>query len=718
MLESLPVLIFYGPSTTGNTTQNTSRIQAHIFSLAGFGSYLKLTIAPTSPLYAAVSHLPSDLQGDEVYRGLAISLLCYFASLADGTKMSLRSLAASRRPNGLAPMMFDEMHAGELAAMMEEIEEPGPILKYLTTAIAQQSISYVDMDILLPVGSMKRAVAIEDQEQMLAFDEDGLPLFDYGRYDQLIRELGKSTFLPTSKLKRAPSRPTAYNRSRMLSKDAKITLRREMCELVDTENSYREKLNETVNKTAVFFREQNGTGSVEGLFPNSLEQIFKLSSSFYDEIQSVLDTTEDEAIRDIESLVPDKPEVEAYGVSTTRRDPTGATAFAKVLLAWFPKFLGPYQDYLHASSHFQKIIGEGLVDASSKLSNGFIDIGEQRLRSCLIEPVQRLPRYSLLIDNMVNLLPSSHPSLSSFLKARDMVTEICALDTSASSDESKHSRILSTIVQDWPASSAKQGRLIIAVDVVELDPPFELSGKGNPGLLLLFRDRLVLLDKVGDGALSARGILAELDRPTWPTYSDLHSSLNDRKSLAVSESFELSETQFIESKNGRLIHLISRASIHQTTDHTTHCKVFCLQGPYESKASRFSEEIAKARIEGRYQESIRENGKWALRTVTEPDKLGVLAALSESGQWRDPGVQKPFGSIVLSVGDAVPAEGASKSSITARIVTSDFIRYNLEVVGSNNKPCKVECSVQTVTSSLLKQCKCFETYLLSLLAYI
>ena len=708
MLENLPVLIFYGPSTTGNSTQNTSRIQAHIFSLAGFDSYPRLTIAPTSPLYAAVSHLPLDLQGDEIYRGLAISLLSYFAALTNEAKTSLRNLAASRRPDGLAPMMFDEMHAGELAATMEVIEESGTILTYLTTAVAHKSISWLDIDILLPAGTIKRATRVEGQEEVQAFDENGLPLFNYGQYDQLIQGLGAPAFLPTSKLKRAPSRPTAHSKSRMLSKDAKISLRRELCEFVDTENSYHEKLSELVTKIAESFREQDGSGDVDGLFPNSLNRILKLSSSFYCEIQSILDTTEDEAIRDIEDLVLSESRIGSNDNTTRRRDPTGATAFAKALLTWFPKFYGPYQDYLRASSYFAKVISEGLIDVSSKLSNGLNDIGEQRLRSSLIEPVQRLPRYTLFIDNIVNLLPSSHPSLSSFLKARDLVTEICTLDTTAGLDGSKYSRILNTIVQDWPASLSLKGRLIAAVDVIELDPPFEPSSKGNQGMLLLFQDRLVLLDKLRDGALSARGVLAEVDRPTMQVHTGLCSAVNDEKTLAVSECFELSKIQFTESKNGRLIHVTDMASVHQAIHSTVHFKVFCLQGPYESKAPRFGEEIAKARIEGRYTEDVRDSGKWALQTIAEPDKLSLVAALSENGQSQSVSIQKSCGKIVLSIGDVMPVKRISEATIMAHITTSDSVMYQLAVEGPNKDLRKVECTIETLVPSLLQQCEYFK----------
>ena len=706
LLENLPVLIFYGPATTGNTTQNTSRIQSHVFSLAGIRSFPRLTIAPTSPLYAAVHHLPSDLQGDEIYRGLAISLLSYFATLSTEAKASLKGLAGSRRPNGLAPMMFDEMHAGELAANMEQLEVSGPILKYLTTAAAPQSVSWLDLDVNLPFGTIRRATTIDDEEEVQTLDESGLPLFDYGQYDPLIRMLGTPALLPTSRLKRAPSRPTTQSRNRVLSKEAKISLRREMCELVDTETTYLGKLDELVNRFAMSFRQQRDCRDVDALFPQSLDQILKLSEGFCDEIQSVLDSTEDEAIRDIEGLIASESRIRSDDSPAGTKDPTGAATFSEALLGWFPKFLAPYQDYLRASTHFAQIISENQNDVSSQISTKVSDIGEQHLRSSLIEPVQRLPRYSLLIDNMVNLLPSSHPALSSFLKARDIVTHICTLDASTSSDATSLSRTMSTIVQDWPPSLSLKGRLIAAVDVVELDPPYEPLGNGNPGMILLFQDRLVLLDKLREGALSARGVLAEVDRPTMQAQIDHYlATNNNEKTLGVSECYELSKTQLRESNNGQLIHLTDLSSAHNAIHSTTHFKVFRLQGPYESKAARFSEEIAKARIEGRYTEVVRDSGKWALQTMVDSQKFSLLIAFSENGQFQDSNNRKSRSKIILSIGNAMPPKSASSASVLAHITMNDENCCRLVFQAPNQSPHTTECTIENVIFLFLQQCK-------------
>ena len=92
------IFIFYGPVATANATVSSSRIQAHILTPAGFQSYPRITVSPAAPLYAAVNHLPREKQGDEVSRGLAVSMLKYFAELSDPAKECLQTFARAGKP--------------------------------------------------------------------------------------------------------------------------------------------------------------------------------------------------------------------------------------------------------------------------------------------------------------------------------------------------------------------------------------------------------------------------------------------------------------------------------------------------------------------------------------------------------------------------------------------------------------------------------------------
>lgn len=707
LLDDLPVLVFYGPATTGNSTQSSSRVQAHIYSLAGFQSFPRLTVAPTSPLYAAVSHLPAEQQGDEVSRGLAMSLLSYFAGLPKEMKQTLRDRAATTRPNGFAPMMFDEMHAGGLAANMELVEDSGSIANYVMSALSRQVLSWVNMDVILPTGTIQRATCVDGPDHKQMLDEQGLPLFSYGQHSSIVEQLGSSAFLPTSKLQRAPSRPTAHSKSKVLSKDQKISLRQEMCELIDTESSYLGKMNELAHSVVVEFQKETNSSLLHKLFPGSLTQILELNKAFFVDLQSVLDETENEAIRDIEGGASSDSDFGSPITQGRRRDPTGTTQVARALLRWFPEFITPYQNYLRASTNFSMIIGQLLSDTSSGISEYLHTFGEQRLRSALIEPVQRLPRYSLLIDNMVALLPASHPALISLSKARDVITDICSLDASSTMDSTRSGKILRNLVANWPASCSPQGRLIAAVDIRILKPPYAASSEGASGLLLLFAGMILILEKVAANALSARGILAEVGHPTARTSAIMSSAFDFDQTLSFGEAFDLSSLRFSESEDGHLIRL-ARSLTSVTSIQNT--KVLYLRGSYDGKAGKLSEEFVKAMTEGQYSENTRDSGKWALRTINPShESLGVLLALSENLPETPATIARKTCPIQLYVNGLQDTRSILAQDrgidVAACITTSEPGNYRINTEGADGTCYTDKCTSENLAGVLLARRK-------------
>ncbi|KAI4219415.1 MAG: hypothetical protein L6R36_008342, partial [Xanthoria steineri] len=704
LMESLPVLILYGPSTTGNATRSSSRIQAHIYALAGFQSYPRLTIAPTSPLYAAVNHLPSDRQGDEVSRGLAISLLSYFAGLTGPVKDRLKVLAARRRPNRLAPAMFDEMHAGQLAAEMVKINGAAEMIQCLSNALSQQSLSWIDVDVVLPPKTIQRAVIQDGTELIPACGDDGLPLFQYGQYGPLINQIGHPAFLPTSKLKRAPSRPAAHSKSKILSKDQKVLIRRELCEILDTEKSYVVKLQHLTDDVAMKFRQslhediqrrtlRIGDDPVARLFPESLSRIVTANSEFLQELEEVLSATEDAAIQDIEGLAEGvaKSELDRISIASWKRDPTGTLAFAKVLLKWLPKFSGPYQDYMRTSVDLPKALCAVREDGVSELCRVVNEFGEQRLRSALIEPVQRLPRYSLLLDNIISQLPASHPAMSSLLKSKDVVADICALESCSSADTSRTSTLVRKYVRDWPSWLSPRGRLTTAVDAVELDPPYGDHSSGLEVLVLLFPDTLIIARKEnGNASLGAKGILAEVDRPTMnPT--QYHA---DDIGLIFSAGFDLSKllvSEFANDRAVRLMYTITAPSQIQNNlvslaSNDVQVKVLSMLGPYEGRAHRFSEDIIKARIEGRFSEPIRDSDKWALRTMEmTPGSIGMYVATYQQDSITQAGAVLVPPRIRIEIGIQGDSERSNlkdgRVEITSRITPLGSDAFRIDVQG-------------------------------------
>jgi RhoGEF domain. len=171
---------------------------------------------------------------------------------------------------------------------------------------------------------------------------------------------------------------------------------------------------------------------------------------FLDVIRQILEDTEKGAIADLAGDTELQASVSSR--APARDDPIGAVAFANALLEWFPHFSRPYADYMRAHTDFTQTLNTFLKDNNSSFSKRVYETGEQRLRSFLMEPVQRLPRYSLLIDTMTSSLPLVHPAVKPFLKARDVIKDICSLDSSSSTDNSKTLEQLKRLVDDWPTS--------------------------------------------------------------------------------------------------------------------------------------------------------------------------------------------------------------------------------------------------------------------------
>lgn len=634
-------LVFYGPVATTNATVSSSRIQAHILTPAGFQSYPRITISPAAPLYAAVNHLPREKQGDEVCRALAVSMLKYFADMSDPTKQCLIEIARAGRPGARIPKMFDEMHAADLANRMTLVEKPSGVVQDIRDAFQERKVPWVDLDVVLPAGTIQPP----QQPASDSADFDDGPGLEYGQYSSLIRMFGSPVFLPTSRLKRAPSQPTNLSKSRLFSRGQKEALRLAMCELVDTEERYVGKLYALVHDIAEEFRAKArgrhpsstspDESSLAALFPACLNEILEVNMGFLDLIRHVLEMTERDAIADIaeDTELPPTPR----RISPKEgQDPIGVVAFAKALQEWFPRFSQPYADFMRAHNGFTQTLNSFMKDPHSSFSKRVYKTGEQTLRSLLMEPVQRLPRYSLLIDTMMATLPLVHPAVRPFLKARDIIKDICSLDDPSSTDPGQGFKRLKEIVRVWPSTISPAGRLITAVDVNEVAPPYRIDSEDpSPctGIMLIYKNCLALLSKPPESRVTARGLLVELDNATT---SANESSLSTTPSdVRVAQVFDLHTVRCTQSACGRMLFLIPVTCKISETGQANMNDILALElsGMYEGRASRLIEEIVRARIEDRFPESERENGKWTLRNPTGTvGNIGMLACVFEEDE--------------------------------------------------------------------------------------
>jgi len=636
LLSHSPVLIFYGPTAT-STQATHSRIQAHVFTPAGLQNFARLIISPTATFYSAVTCLPREEQGDEICRGLAFSLYKYFAELPADVKSAWETQYSSLGRLPSAPELFSESHAAIVAAKMVKVDNAADVIVDVRHALGEQTLSWLDLDVVLPQGTIQKLDARESAQ----FDEseDDILQQRYGSYAPVVKLFGEAAFLPTSKLRRAPSKPTALNRSQSFSRNQKENLRREMCELLDTEENYVSKVYELIHSVAVDFRQKarqkhvSSTSpseqALKALFPPSLDKILEVNSQFLEQIRTVLEDTENDAIQDIEQATDDIFVAPLRGQKDPQ-DVTGAAALAKALVEWFPQFGECYTTYMAAHAEFSQLLKGFTKDTSSSFSKRVYETGEQRLMSMLIEPVQRLPRYNLYIDNIVKQLPVRHPATKIFLKARDIISEICSRE-GPSVQQMKVFDRLRKMVFSWPPTLNPQGRLITAMDLVELSAPYhgELNGPSTTaGILLLFSDSVVLLHKPNGCTTTARSLLADLDNPK---FAEAYAGSAE---LIFHQQLRLSDVFVSEHSEGNILQLLSPTPTSSQPGRPRSrdrqnlgIRMFYLQGAYEGKAQRCVEELTKAKVEGRYAETERESHKWEVRTVS--GDLSLFTAVTE-----------------------------------------------------------------------------------------
>lgn len=628
LLSNSPVLVFHGPSASIGAT--SSRIQVHIFTPAGFASYARLAVSPANvELYSAVNNLPREEQGDEVIRGIAFGLKKYFVELSSEVKQTWCTEVKAPSPAAL----FGDTHIAILASRMTRIENVDEVIAEIAQAFGEQRLPWLDMDVVLPAGAIKAITKSGNSAGSDDLDESRILTQRFGRYAELIDSLGDLVFMPTSKLKRAPSKPTTVGRSASFLKHQKESVRKELRELVDTEESYVARLTELQALATTNSTEDTTNIQICSVFPDSVADILALNTGFLADLRHVFDSAEPAALQDIDAM---------EGVQPTARqarddflsDTQGINAVAKCLCEWFPKFTDAYREYLQGQGRSTLQLRSLMKGGDAAVVAALQGIGEQRLTSLLIEPVQRLPRYNLYIDTIVKQLPVRHPGIKPLLKARDIITEICDQDDMASGATAIAEKLKSRITA-WPSDSGAAGRLVTAVDFVELLPPYGSEGSyADQGILLVFTHSLALVERRGQASITAKALMTELESGQAPLRR-AQSRPTTPHDLSFVRKVRHESVDVLESHEGKCIQLITKFDLdgHANPRQPTVVdgyQTLRLEGSYERKAERLIEEITKARIEGRFSEPEREGTKWEVR-ASDPsaDNASVLSAVFE-----------------------------------------------------------------------------------------
>lgn len=641
LLANAPVIILHGPAATIGATG--SRIQVHVFTPAGQASYARLAVSPNSPFYSAVSNLPREEQGDEVCRGVAFGLKRYFDELPDSVKKAWSAHAKSASPQAL----FRDNHVAILASRMTKIENVSQVIDDITRAFAEQKLPWIDVDVVLPPGVIKDPPTRTDFVGAEELDESQALSIRFGPYAGIVAALGETAFLPTSKMKRAPSKASSIGRSASFLRHQKENARNEISELVETEESYVTRLHELCQISSSIGKDLNESHRLRlrQVFPTGIGSIAEANEGLLSALRAIVSSTEGSAQHDIQTSSDDHPTALQIR-QDLRADNQGIDAVAKCLCAWLPKFKDCYASYMKQHSEAALLLRNLMHSNEAAMHSVIQDIGEQKLTSLLIEPVQRLPRYSLYIDGISKQLPVRHPALKHLLKARDIVSDICNQDDADSAANNMVERLRARVV-GWPSDTVIHGRLVTAVDYTELAPPYDLEKSVvHLGMLLLFSDTVVWLERRGDHAISARTLLTELEAPALPKQKQDDLLFIRKVPLHAVECAESHEGQTVTMTTFELTDSASATKRGLANSHL----VLLLEGSYEGKASRLLEDITKARIEGRFSEAERESSKWEARaTDSSPDQLRLFSAVFEDSVTEYISSRKDFASIRVIV---------------------------------------------------------------------
>lgn len=412
------ILIFYWPVQALGSLSSASRVRTTILSAAGFKSFGAFSIAPSSSFYSAVHKLPDEKQRDDVCRALAFALCRYFSEVPTEVKNAITEENLKEGPG----LKWGQTHAAQIACKMTRVMNVQEIIEALRPFSKEQTTVPTTAPPVRPLASIRKTrpsyLPQDINQNNSAFSRFTTP----------------SKRIPSGS-RRSPSASTmkkaAINAAHKQNTEQLEALRFKMCELVDTEDRYIGRLQElidlvlsqgrTAKSISSKFTSSKSQKTVNAMlqFPSLLDQIKDLNLAFLDDVESVLQATEDQALTYIEQS-PAQPSMS----QPQPKDPVAIYAFAKVLLNHFPKFPVPYRSYLDLHAQISSNLDQFFRDDASSI---------QLAPSLLMEPAQRISRYSLYIDAMIPMIPpTSSLAIKTLEKARKIIAEICEMEPAAS----------------------------------------------------------------------------------------------------------------------------------------------------------------------------------------------------------------------------------------------------------------------------------------------
>ncbi|KAI0082531.1 hypothetical protein K474DRAFT_1655326 [Panus rudis PR-1116 ss-1] len=145
------------------------------------------------------------------------------------------------------------------------------------------------------------------------------------------------------------------------------------------------------------------------------------------------------------------------------------------------------------------------------------------LGELLMEPVQRIPRYTLMFQTMLKHMAPSDPQRAKLVEADEIASKIAQAETDEQTKRATIMYCLSATIEDFPADLMSNSRQFIdCIDVEDIladsyaNPSMAANGPlGNLHCsLFLFHDKMMIVKRPGNGEKSARTLsgLSDLDK--------------------------------------------------------------------------------------------------------------------------------------------------------------------------------------------------------------
>lgn len=177
--------------------------------------------------------------------------------------------------------------------------------------------------------------------------------------------------------------------------------------------------------------------------------------------------------------------------------------FAMTLLNGFRDFAKVYARYLETSSDLDQILRDSMkvqkfkefTDQARATAGASIGI-----RELVMEPISRIPRYSLLITSLLTVTNEMNPAYLILREALSSVRRIGHMERDKKELSQEVIMKLASLVSSWPSNLVKSSTRVLGyVDCLDVIPPYGTNHPSNidgcPCSLVLFADRLVILKR-------------------------------------------------------------------------------------------------------------------------------------------------------------------------------------------------------------------------------